>query len=81
MVETEVVFDRLADAELSAAYRILVPERPARGRRAGQEVSAGDEQRGDLRPGLLGRAEGSRHDRLTDRGAAPTRRRAGAARA
>ena len=30
VVETEFVFDRLQAAELSAAYRILVPERPAR---------------------------------------------------
>jgi hypothetical protein len=31
VVETEFVFDRLQSAELSAAYRILVPERPSRG--------------------------------------------------
>ena len=38
VVETEFVFDRLQAAELSAAYRILVPERPSRSMRAGQEV-------------------------------------------
>ena len=30
VVETEFVFDRLQAAELSAAYRILVPDRPSR---------------------------------------------------
>ena len=39
VVETEFVFDRLQAAELSAAYRILVPERPSRSVRAGQEAS------------------------------------------
>lgn len=61
-VETEFVFDRLQAAELSAAYRILVPERPSRSVRAGQEASWADEQRSDLCPGLLGPAEGSRDD-------------------
>ena len=37
VVETEFVFDRLQAAELSAAYHILVPERPVRTVRAGQE--------------------------------------------
>ena len=36
VVETEFVFDRLQAAELSAAYRILVPERPSRSVRAAQ---------------------------------------------
>ena len=56
VVETEFVFDRLQAAELSAAYRILVPERPSRSVRAGQEASRADEQRSDLCPGLLGPA-------------------------
>src|SRR5215218_2784252 len=59
VVETEFVFDRLQAAELSAAYRILVPERPSRSVRAGQEASCADEQCRDLRPGLLGAAEGA----------------------
>jgi hypothetical protein len=39
VVETEFVFDRLQAAELSAAHRILVPERPLaqRARRSGSE--------------------------------------------
>ena len=39
VLETEFVFDRLQAAELSAAYRILVPEGPSRSVRVGQEVS------------------------------------------
>ena len=40
VVETEFVFDRLQAAELSAAYRILVPERPLaqRARWSGSEL-------------------------------------------
>jgi hypothetical protein len=68
VVETEVVFDRLQAAELSAAYRILVPERPSRSVRVGQEASCADEQCRDLRPGLLGAAEGAANDLLSDRG-------------
>ncbi|MER5918042.1 hypothetical protein ABT124_49300, partial [Streptomyces sp. NPDC001982] len=54
-VETECVFDRLAAAGLSAAYAILVPQRRAR-LRAGQEGAPHHDERGDLRPGLLGPA-------------------------
>ncbi len=77
VVETEFVFDRLQAADLSAAYRILVPERPARAVRSGQEVSCADEQRSDLRPGVLGPAEGTTNDRVADRVAAQPRRAAG----
>jgi hypothetical protein len=59
VVDTEFVFDRLQAAELSAAYRILVPERPSRSVRAGPEVRSADEQRSDLCPGVLGPAEGA----------------------
>ena len=81
VVETEFVFDRLQAAELSVAYRILVPERPSRSVRAGQEASRADEQRSDLCPGLLGPAEGAGDDRVADRGAARARRAAGSGRA
>src|SRR5665811_1976360 len=81
VVETEFVFDRLQAAELSAAYYILVPERPARSVRAGQEASRTDEQRSDLCPGLLGPAEGAGDDRVPDRGAARARRAPGSGRA
>ena len=67
VVETEFVFDRLQAAELSAAYRILVPERPSRSVRAGQEASRADEQRSNLCPGLLGPAEGAGDDPIPDR--------------
>ena len=81
VVETEFVFDRLQAAELSAAYRILVPERPSRSVRAGQEASRADEQRSDLCPGLLGPAEGAGDDPIPDRGASYARRTAGSGRA
>jgi hypothetical protein len=81
VVETEFVFDRLQAAELSAAYRILVPERPSRSVRAGQEASRADEQRSDLCPGLLGSAEGAGHDPIPDRSVACARRTAGSGRA
>ena len=80
VVETEFVFDRLQAAELSAAYRILVPERPSRSVRAGQEVSAADEQRSDLCPGLL-RPAGAGDDQVPDRGTAQPRRAARSRRA
>src|SRR5215217_7804848 len=73
VVETEFVFDRLQAAELSAAYRILVPERPSRSVRAGQEASCADEQRSDLRPGLFGPPEGAGDDRVSEGGAAHAR--------
>jgi hypothetical protein len=81
VVETEFVFDRLQAAELSAAYRILVPERPSRSVRAGQEASRVDEQRSDLCPGLLGPAEGAGDDPIPDRSVACARRTAGSERA
>jgi hypothetical protein len=45
-VEAQFVFDRHGAAELSVAYRILVPERRARIGAAAEEVSPADEQRG-----------------------------------
>src|SRR6476620_4474649 len=77
VVETEFVFARLQAAALSAAYRILVPERPSRSVRAGQEASRADEQRSNLCPGLLGPAEGAADDPIPDRSVACARRTAG----
>jgi hypothetical protein len=74
-VASEFVFDRHGPAELSVAYRILVPERRRRVG-AGEEGRPPDEQRSDLRPGVLGPAEGAADDRLADRGAANPRRAA-----
>jgi hypothetical protein len=77
-VEAMFVFDRLGAAGLSAAYKILVPEGPARAVRGGQEGRCRDDQRGDLRAGLQRPAEGAGDDRLPDPGAARPRRAAGA---
>src|SRR6476661_4966577 len=81
VVATEFVFDRLQAAELSAAYRILVPEPPSRSVRAGQEASRADEQRSNLCPGLLGPAEAAGDDPIPDRSVACARRTAGSGRA
>src|SRR5512133_712748 len=82
MVETRFVFDRHAATDLSVAYAILVPQRRARVLRAGQEGrpqhDQQHDQRGDLRPGVVGPAEEGRDDRVADRGAARARRTAGA---
>ena len=74
LVEAEFVFDRHAATDLSVAYAILVPARQARIERAGQEGRPRHDQRGDLRPGVLGPAEEGPDDRLADRGAARARR-------
>jgi len=68
VVASEFVFDRHGAAELSVAYRILVPERRRRRGVATEEVSPRNEQRSDLRPGVLGPAEGAADDRFADRG-------------
>ena len=75
-VECEFVFDRLAAAELSDAYRILVSERRARTEQSRAGWSVRDDQCGDLRPGVFGPAEGGADDRQPDRGAARARRAA-----
>ena len=79
VVETVFVFDRHAATDLSVAYGILVPERRARrsAGRPGRKDRPPHDQRGDLRPGVLGPAEEGRDDRVADRGAArrtPSRR-------
>jgi hypothetical protein len=78
VVETEFVFDRHAATDVSVAYTILVPQRRARIERAGQEGRPRYDQRGDLRPGVLGPAEERRDDSLADSGVARARRAAGA---
>ena len=74
----ELVFDRHAAAELSVAYAHSGATAAGPHRRAGQEGGPPHDQRGDLRPGVLGPAEEGRDDRLADRGAARARRAAGA---
>src|SRR5450759_3889571 len=75
--ETVFVFDRHAAPDLSVAYAILVPARRAR-LRAGQKGRPPHDQRGDLRPGVVGPAAAGRDDRVPDGGAARARRAAGA---
>src|SRR6266581_4083061 len=72
-VEAQFVFGRHAGAEVSAAYAILVPARRARIARSGQEGRLPDDQRGDLRQGVLGPAEERPDDRLADSGVARAR--------
>jgi hypothetical protein len=50
-------FSTARAAELSVAYRILVPERRLRLGAVVEEVSPQGEQCGDLRPGVLGQAK------------------------
>jgi hypothetical protein len=75
-LELEGVFDRHAQADLQAAYAILVPQRRARVRAAQAEGGPPDDQRGDLRPGVVGPAEEGPDDRVADGGAARARRAA-----
>ena len=75
VVQVLAVFDRHAGADLSTAYAVLVPQRRARTGAAGGKEPC-DDERGDLRPGLLGPAEEGRDDRLADRRAARPRRKA-----
>src|SRR6266571_2743094 len=72
-VVAQFVFGRHAGAEVSAAYAILVPARRARIARSGQEGRLPDDQRGDLRQGVLGPAEERPDDRLADSGVARAR--------
>jgi hypothetical protein len=73
-VDLEGVFDRYAQAELSAAYAILVPQRRVRVPTKPGEGGPPDGQRGDRRPGVVGPAENRSDDRLADGRAARARR-------
>jgi len=53
-VDLEFVFDRLGDAQLIQAYRLLVPER----RNLNTEAKRDDTTGGDLLEGFLRTAEG-----------------------
>ena len=79
----EYTFDRLLVAKLEQVYRTLVPDRvraigePAPVQAGGSKlIGAGDEDGGDLRPGILGQAEGGEHHRQPNDGADRIRRRA-----
>src|SRR5713226_9222177 len=60
-VETEAVFDRLGQAWLMQAYRILVPEH-----RRVTEKGADHDPGSAVRPGVLGAPEGGPDHRLPD---------------
>jgi hypothetical protein len=75
-LELECVFDRHAQADLQAAYAILVPPRRARMGAAQAEGGPPCDQRGDLRPGVVGPAGEGPDDRVADGGAARARRQA-----
>ena len=79
----EYTFDRLLVAKLEQVYRTLVPDRvrvigePALAQAGGSKlIGAGDEDGGNLRPGILGQAEGGEHHRQPNSGADRVRRRA-----
>ena len=64
----EYTFDRLLVAKLEQVYRTLAPDRvrvigePAPAQAGGSKlIGASDEDGGDLRPGILGQAEGGEH--------------------
>jgi hypothetical protein len=68
-VQLEFAFDRLLPAKLEQIYVMLVPDL-ARVVRAGADVTGGrDEDRRDLRSGVVGQTEGGKHDRQPDSGA------------
>lgn len=68
VVELEYAFDRLLSLKLEQAYQILVPEQ-ARATGAGARFKDEQDEDGrDLRPSVLGSAEGGQHDCQLDSG-------------
>jgi hypothetical protein len=75
VVALEYAFDRLLGCKLEQAYKILVPEQ-ARATGAGPRVKEEHDEDGrDLRPGVLGPAEGGQHDCQPNGGTQGVRRR------
>jgi hypothetical protein len=72
-VELDYVFDRLGDAHLVQAYRLLVPER----RRLTRGDVANDDDGGDLCAGFFGPTEGGADHCQPDSGVARARCRGG----
>src|SRR5713226_9766062 len=78
----EYTFDGLLVAKLEQVYRTLVPDRirvigepaPAQAK-SSKLIGAGDEDGGNLRPGILGQAEGGEHHRQPKGGDDRVRRR------
>jgi hypothetical protein len=75
-IQLEFAFDRLVAVKLEQVYEILVSDR-VRVVRAGADVTGGeDENRRDLRQGVVGQTEGRKHDRQPDERADRLRARA-----
>ena len=60
-VRLEYAFDRLLVAKLEQVYQILVPDRVRVVGKGSKLIGVGDEDSGNLRPGILGQAEGEEH--------------------
>jgi len=60
-VRLDYAFDRLLATKLQQAYEILVPDQVRVVRDSGLNGD-GDEERGDLRKGILGQTERRKHD-------------------
>jgi hypothetical protein len=76
-VRLEYTFDRLLVAKLEQVYQILVPDRVRIVGDRSKLIGAGDEDGGNLRPGILGQAEGGEHHCQPNGGADHVRDRAG----
>jgi hypothetical protein len=72
-VELDYVFDRLGEAHLSQAYRLLVPRR----RRLTRGNIGDEDNSGDLRTSVLDSAEGGEDRCEPNRGATGLRYRGG----
>jgi hypothetical protein len=70
-ISTEFSFDRLSSQKLPQAYEILVPNQlwklVKKDKVDNVEGERTNEDRGDLRARILGPAEGTKHDRQSDR--------------
>jgi hypothetical protein len=75
-VRLEYAFDRLLVAKLEQVYQILVPDRVRVVGNGSKLIGVGDEDSGNLRPGILGQAEGGEHHCQPNGGADRVRRRA-----
>src|SRR5690349_7786481 len=60
-VRVEYSFDRLLVSKLEQVYQILVPDRVRIVGNGSKLIGPGDEDSSDLRPGILGQAEGGEH--------------------
>lgn len=68
-IRFEYTFDRLLATKLEQAYEILNPDQVRILRTGADVMRVGDEGRCNLRPGIVGQAEGGAHDRQSDGGA------------